>query len=58
MEGMTNGFDLEVIFVFDREQSYIEIRARFEKEDAAVSSSQYQRMNVKFYADSLEDPKY
>ena len=23
-----------------------------------MSSSKYQRMNVKFYADSLEDPKY
>ena len=54
----SNGFDVEVIFVFDREQSYLEIRARFEKEDAAMSSSQYQRMNVKFYADSLEDPRY
>ena len=55
---MSEGFDIQVAFVFDREQSYIEIRARFEKEDTAMSSSQYQQMNVKFYADSLENPKY
>ena len=54
----SNGFDVEVVLVFDREQSYLEIRARFEREDAAIPSSQYQRMNVKFYADSLEDPRY
>lgn len=43
---MVDGFDLEVIFFFDREQSHIEIRVRFEKENAAMSFSQYQQINV------------
>ena len=55
---MSEGFDLQVAFVFDRQQSHIEIRARFDKKGAPTASGQYQRMSVKFYADSLEYPKY
>lgn len=58
MERISEGFELEVLFVFDREQSYLEIRARFEKENGAVLLPEYQRMSVKFYADSLRNPKY
>lgn len=53
---MIDGFDLEVIFAFDREQSYIELKLRVEKENATTSSSTYQQMNVKFYADSVGNP--
>lgn len=53
---MATGYELDVHFVFDREQSCIEIRAKFEKEDISLSTEKHQRMRVKFYADAAENP--
>ena len=54
---MSSGFDLTTSLVFDREQSCVEIEARFVRENSSMSP-QYQKMFVRFYVDSVEDLEY
>ena len=52
---MTPGFDLRVRLWFDREQSCIELRAKFKKE-GTTATEKHQKMFVRFYVDAAEDP--
>ena len=54
---MSSGFDLKTRLMFDREQSCVELEARFERENSSMAH-QYQKMFVRFYVDCVEDPKY
>ncbi|KAL8731904.1 MAG: hypothetical protein Q9181_004140 [Wetmoreana brouardii] len=50
---------LQVMFNFDRdEQSHVELRAKFRRENATLAESEFQHIRLRFHKESLFDPKY
>ena len=49
---------LKAKLVFDREQSCIELEARFARDDASMTFSTVQKMSLRFYVKSIDNPEY